>query len=477
LLTPAVPKNPPQIEKLPLVTESQLLDRLHQTLDYIMQVIPTAVGVLENIIDNSFPFDPLNAQSYIEFVTNLLRLTKYTAAIEPKVLRLIIEKLVTIDVELSIALEDKDKDDVEILVELARAEAENPPKAAEDEEDDIMDDDEEDLNARRTKISQASMIKLDTILNLLFERYTFIMTNELHRADTAFEQLVATFTRSILPAHNSHHCQYLLFRFCQQSPAMLHNFTATLLQIAFDRSRAIAVRSSAVSYLASLAARGARVESEAVIDLFNRLFAELDSLRAGYEVTAKGPDPERYRYYYTVFQACMYLFTFRWREFLVKAPKDEDGDETRGEDSKGDDDDPSAHRWLPGVREAFSEHIHGRVNPLKVCAPEVVNMFEVLCRHTAFLFLAPKVELNRRVRLTRGAPPAGSLARETALSARRGEEGLRLEGHYAFEPYLLPGGRRWVGGLYVNFEDVAPQGVLDEAASSDDEDEDDDGDE
>jgi RNA polymerase I-specific transcription initiation factor RRN3 len=377
---------------------------------------------------------------------------------------------VAVDVQLSIDLEDMDSDEVEELVAQASEEAENPAKNGED--DDMMED-QDDPEARRTKISRASMIKLDTLLNLLFERYTFIMTNEPNRADTAFEQLVATFTRSILPSYNSRHCQYLLFRFCQQSPATLRNFTATLLQIAFDRSRAVAVRSSAVSYLASLAARGAKIEPEAVVDLFNRLFAEIDALRAGYEVTAKGPDPERYRYYYTVFQACMYLFTFRWRDFLVKDPATAElhGAETKDDDEGATrhDEDGSAARWLPGVREAFSEHIHGRVNPLKVCAPELVAMFERLCRRTAFMLLGPKIELNRRVRLTRGAPPSGSLARETALGARRDEEALRLEGQYAFEPYLLPGGRRWVGELYVNFEKVAPPGVLDEESSDEDE--------
>jgi RNA polymerase I-specific transcription initiation factor RRN3 len=431
-------------------------------LDYIIQIVPTAVGVLETVIENSFPFDLLNPQPYIEFVINILRLTVYAKAIEPKVLRLIIEKLVAIDVQLNIDLDELDADDVEDLVAQAREEAENPPQDEEDEEDEQIDD-EEDPVIRRQKITLVSIVKLDTLLNLLFERYASIITNEPQRADTAFEQLVATFTRSILPSYNSRHCQYLLFRFCQHSPAMLRNFTTTLMQIAFDRSCAIAVRSSAVSYLASLAARGTKIERDAVLELFDQLFAELDALRKGYEATAKGPDPERYRFYYTVFQACMYLFTFRWRDFRVRNP----GSKPNGDDADADDADldETANRWLPGVHEAFFEHIHGRVNPLKVCAPELVTMFERLCRRTGFLFLKPKIEVNRRVRLTRGAPPSGSLARETALSGRRDEDGLRLEAQYAFEPYLLPGGKKWVTGLYVNFVDVAPPGVIDEDSS------------
>jgi RNA polymerase I-specific transcription initiation factor RRN3 len=252
---------------------------------------------------------------------------------------------------------------------------------------------------------------------------------------------------------------------------MLQNFINSLLQIAFDRSRAIAIRSSAVSYLASLAARGSKIMRESVHDIFDRLFAELDTLRAGYEATAKGPDPERYRFYYTSFQACMYMFCFRWRDFVASstaaATAADDDDDEEEDDADAAATSPHATRWLPGVREAFSEHIHGRVNPLKVCAPELVAMFARVAKALGFLYIYPKLATNRRVRLTRAAPVTGSMARETALSGRLDETALRLEGHYAFEPYLLPCSKKWVEGMYVNFEDIAPPGMLDEDSSDD----------
>jgi len=262
-----------------------------------------------------------------------------------------------------------------------------------------------------------------------------------------------------LTTYNSRHSQYLLFRFSQLQPEFYQSFTKALLKIAFNKHGATPIRMAAVSYLSSFVARGAKVSNQDALDLFDRFSQELEKLRKKHENISKGPDPEQFRFYYTLFQGCMYIFCFRWKAFLLNP----------------DDDDSVEKKWHVGVKDVFTVNMHSKINPLKVCSPLIVDMFAKVTKALGFLYIYSILETNKRVRLTR-IVHFNSMARETALTMKTSEVSLKLEAHYAFEPYVLPVSKQWINGLYVTFNTVAPPGLLDDE-SSDEEDEDDEEDE
>jgi RNA polymerase I-specific transcription initiation factor RRN3 len=275
-----------------------------------------------------------------------------------------------------------------------------------------------------------------------------------------FSQLISMFTRSNLTTTGSRSIQYLLFRFGQLDKTIHANFVTSLLKSAFDRNLAVPVRCTAISYIASFAARGAHLEDKVVRSLFDRLSKESEKLRNDHEAISSGPDAEKFRIYYTIFQGLMYIFCFRWRAFLLEPQEDESDD---------------GYHWIPDIKEIFNRHIMSRLNPLKVCAPVLVGMFAKVTKHLNFLYLYSILETNKRVRLVRGVQYV-SFARESSLSQNNSESALQLTSQYAFEPYILPISKRWITNLYINFSDVAPVGLdedwSDEDDSSDDEEDD-----
>jgi RNA polymerase I-specific transcription initiation factor RRN3 len=426
-----------------------------------METIPSSMGIITSSIASTFPFSLADARKYIDYVGNLFRMITYDQSLEPTILGLIMEHLVVIDVHVGIELEDLDEDDVAGLMESVKDESQKLDTfqlADIDEEDDTLLDDQEKAEAMALKSTMHALMKLDIVLDLIFGHFNSIIESE--SPELAFNkvgQLVAMFTSKILVTYNSRHCQYLVFRFGQSNQQVFELFMKELLAIAFDRNRAAAIRCSAITYLASFAARGAQLSGDHVRRVFAIFSKELDRLRTNYDKeNIRGPDPDRFRFFYTLFQACMYLFCFRWKDFLLNPEDFEDIHE-----------DIANAKWDPSVRSTFTLNVHCPVNPLKCCSPVVVNQFAYVCSSLKFLFINDIIEQNKRIRLTR-VTTMNTISRETALSSTSTEKTLQLEAQYPFEPFSLPRSRKWVDGLYLEFIDPNPN-----VESSDEEDDDD----
>jgi RNA polymerase I-specific transcription initiation factor RRN3 len=439
-------------------------------------------NLLEESIKRCFPFHRANTKAYMAYVKNILTMCTYFPDLQVRTVRLIIDKIVVIDGAIGTHIDDLDDEELEFLEnqlrdDMAELLASDQPEAekkkrVDENGEEIASDDEDENDATQSmmkslKSMKEDMLKLDVVIGLLFEHYHKVLSKEVAQKQIvngksslltsyAFETLLYAFQDTVLTTWSSRHSQYLLFRFSQLQPEFYECFTDSLLKLAFDKHGAIPIRMAAVSYLASFVARAAKVGNEDVLNLFARFSKELEKLRKKYENISKGPDPEQFRFYYTLFQGCMYIFCFRWRSFLINP-----------------DDDESVERiWHAGVKDLFNLNMHSKLNPLKVCSPLIVDMFAKVTKSLDFLYIYSKLETNKRVRLTR-VLQFNTMARETALTMKTSESSLKLEAQYAFEPYALPISKQWIKGLYVTFDTVAPPGMLDDEDSSD-EDEDDD---
>ncbi|KAK7545704.1 RNA polymerase I-specific transcription initiation factor RRN3 [Phyllosticta citricarpa] len=444
----------------PPVTRPQLRERVHEALKRLLKLIPSASGVLSNILAASFPFAADSTKVHVFYTQNLLQITSYAPELKGAILALITERLVKIDVQIQVDMEDLDEDIEETLVEDVMNQNEET-KITEEDDDDMSGEDSDDesvtsldepTDEKRLKKVRESVGKMDAMIDMLFEYYHQIFVKGTAvDSDATFELFISQFTNTLVPTYRSRHTQFLLFHYAQVSTKYIDRFTGACASMVFDSTRPEIMRLTACAYLASFIARGAHVPTTTVRDVFDVLGHQLDNFRVNNEAKCKGPDLRRYAIYYAMAQALIYIFCFRWRELVI----DETGDLEDEEELLLEGRDLT---WLPGIKENLMRNIYCKLNPLKICSPGIVGQFARIAHHLRFLYVFPLVETNKKLRLSKTVSSAvlygGLQERETALSAKLGDDALQLDGYFPFDPYSLPRSKRWMEGDYKEWKSI-----------------------
>lgn len=447
--------------------------RVHRALQYLLQLIPSASSILSSILTSTFPHQTDSKRAHATYVQNILKILIYAPELRAEVLALITERLVKIDVQVQVDLEDLAEDVGDGLVQdipqIRDGFAEIMDDSESTDDESVFSDDAGNEESRRTKDIMRNVEKMDIILDLLFTYYSQLITGT--STDTHFNALdilLSQFVTIILPTYRSRHTQFLLFHFAQLSPSFVDTFVGTCVQIAFDTVQPGIVRQAAAAYLASFVARGTHVPANIVRDVFSYIGAELERLRYLHEPGCRGPDLRRYATFYSLVQALLYIFCFRWRDLQYRPNSHSSRSSTpTSPDYEDDGDIPNLYeeqpRWRPGVKDILTTNIFSKLNPLRVCAPAIVTEFARIANHLGAIFVFHLIETNKRVRLPTSCSSFSSSAmgvyshpeRETALSARRDGESLQmLDGFFPFDPYHLPLSKRWLGGDYREWTGV-----------------------
>lgn len=472
-----------------MVPRSKIYLRVHSALHYFLQLIPSASTVLSSVLTSAFPHQTDSKRSHATFVQNVLRILSYAPELRAEVLTLITERLVKIDVQVQVDLEDLAEDVGEgVVQDIPRMQSDieeilDDSESSDDES--ITNTDVENREARRTKDITKNVEKMDIVLDLLFNYYSQIISDV--SADAGFgtlDILLSQFVTIILPTQRSRHTQFLLFHFSQLSPSFIDTFVGTCVQVAFDKVQPAIVRQAAAAYLASFVARGNHVPPNIVRDVFSYIGAELEALRSIHESTCRGPDMRRYSTFYHLVQALLYIFCYRWRDLQFNPgenPNDSDFEEDEDESLPAIYASGKGPLWYAGVKDVLVSNVFCKLNPLKVCCPAVVTEFARIANHLGILFVYHLLETNKRVQLSQFAHSASQSSvlsqpeRETALSARRDNESYQLlDGFFPFDPYHLPISKRWISGDYREWKGMPGLDDDDEGrdSQSDDEEED-----
>ncbi|KFY06893.1 hypothetical protein V492_07668 [Pseudogymnoascus sp. VKM F-4246] len=467
----------------PIVNRTQLSSRVHTALKYLLRLIPSASGTLAPILSAKFPFSDESKKAHMAFIDNLLKIIDYAPELKSDIFALITERLVKIDVQMQVDLDDMDDDVAAAVVQSVSIRSEltgdNDSEAEDSDSDSDASDDSLDEGENRVKAMQDNVEKMDAILDTLFELYTPHFEDPLSStAISTFDTLLSHFRNIILPTYRSRHTQFLLFHFAQTSEHLIDTFAGECVDLAFKPGRPAVLKQSAAAYLASFVSRGANVLPHVVRDVFDYIGTNLDLIRSENEVSCRGPDLQRYSTFYATTQALLYIFCFRWRD-LVVSPSAEDG-EIDEEDFVGRD-----LEWRAGVKELLDRTIYSKLNPLKICAPSIVEEFAKIANHLRFMYVYPLLATNKRIRLSQFALGGNAgLLRDsgfsTGVATEDGEEESwhQLEAYFPFDPYQLPKSRRWVENDYVAWRGVPGLRQDDEEEEDDSTDagEDDDGD-
>lgn len=450
---------PKTIPGYPPVKRTVVKDRLHFALRYILKLFPACEPLLQGQMGNHYPSSADTSEVHLEYVDNLLRLREYTN-LGRDILELVTLKCCELDIEMQLDLQDDSDETVQqIMQDIAATEAQLAEREAtsaggldsdeEDEEDSDVESimsDESDLEeiARIAKIRN-KIQSMDAILDRLFSLYDRELSSDLSSADASdcFENILADFVNIILIRYKSRHSQFVIFWAAQKSPEFTSRFIGCLLDIIItDSSRTALDKQTAVAFLTGFVARAAKVNGEDVRLVFTCLLDYIEYFRKQYEQSALGPDLTRYPVFYALFQGLLYTFCFRWRDLVMVE-----------EGSFVDPDDMATYRraeltWVDGLQGRIKACVHSKLNPLKVCAPAIVQEFARLAHALNLIYVYPRLEQNKSISLSAvaHATPSG-MFRDTGTFHE--ERSTPLQADFPFDPYQLPVSKRWLEQEHV----------------------------
>ncbi|KAF8681643.1 RNA polymerase I-specific transcription initiation factor RRN3 [Rhizoctonia solani] len=492
------------------LTRRIICNRVHNLLSHLLGLIPTLPLMLQPIITSYFPHKKLSKLAQTTYIRNLLTLSGYCPALSDAILSLIVERAQQIDVEIQVELEDLDDDNDPEGGDIFNLDGfdsvigeedhlQNPVFGDEDEEEildglsdissengDLAEDDVAE-GPSNVKHIQDMVSKLDAMLNLVFEHLAAIPSETLSSFPSSSTKqppiipvtperqleirhsqlwnLIAIFKRTIVKTHKSRYTQFLLFWYSSLHADFTDVFLGVLMDRLMDTTLPDMARVGAASYVASFISRAKHIDTANARAVIGVLCDYLrDTVDKVEELEARDsnftPVVSQYALFYAIAQAVFLIYCFRWREL------GEDPDELLVE---GDE---SPKLWMPDLL-VVQRAIMSALNPLKICAVNVVQQFARVSNSTGFVYCFTILESNRRSDLaTAETPPPqygtrlkidpkhARLMRDPALDAD-------LNAFFPFDPYKLPISHKYIDHVYREWSSVA----LEEDEDSDEEEE------
>jgi RNA polymerase I-specific transcription initiation factor RRN3 len=446
-----------------IVRQPRIHSRARRAIVYLLNLVPATSSTLTQVIQRKLTMDYRKPRERLLYTRNFLALLEDAPELKAAVLSMITSELIKLDVSVQVDMEDyADELGEEIVQEVSSSQtllnsasqvvslSKATEEGAEDEEDcgsttsDDEEDDEDDLDPtelRRRKV-MVHLETVDAVMELLFEYYhPLVLSSSLEVSEEAMNLLTTHFSNHILPTYRSRHAQFLIFHFSQTCSVFVDKYATTCISTLLDHNQPPVLRQTAGSYLAGFVGRGAQVPLPVIKDCFQLLCDELGTLRRAFEPSCRGPDLKRYASFYSMMQAIMYIFCFRWRD-LVDSGDDSD-DEQRVEE----------HQLPYSIKNSLDLAINSSLNPLRICTPDIVNQFAETCLRLRLFYLFPKIENNKHVRLpnTRRSPEDLAMGQIERDLGWVGESGM-LEGYFPFDPYRLPRSGRWIADDYLEWK-------------------------
>ena len=344
------------------VTRQVIYDRTHEALEYIMDLVPTAAhSTLFPVLVSEFPNKSEKRLAQTTYLQNLLQVIEYAPELRSKVLAMVVERVIKIDIEIQADIEDLQGEEGDSLARELNHGAEDDDES--DTSDDSEDDYEDEMKQNSVEKIKETVDKLDSLLEILFEFFSRyfpagISSDEKNiNADTRviFEHLLESFDKTILPTYQSRYTQFVIFWAVQKSPKFIDVFLGELIGCATDNNKSQVLRQAAAAYVASFVGRAKMMDKISVRTVVSLLCNWLNAFLVRREIDCSGPDIGKFGSFYSVFQAIMYIFCFRWRDLKI-------GEEENGEESAPGG---TGERWIPGLL-VMQRAIFSKFNPLKV---------------------------------------------------------------------------------------------------------------
>lgn len=454
----------------------------HSLLHRLVKLMPTSTASLPDILKSHYPHQTDSAKITMRYIQNTLQVVEYAPDIRKSTWELLFEKVVELDVGLQGELEDIDEIEIEDEelssdeegYDTAHSELGSPAKnkviiAIDDSDDDQFHD--EDFEISEYEIEDTSLSasevrqKLDMILSYLLDTIDCNLALpqiESGEGPVFFLMLQTHFKTYILSTYQTRSAQYLLFKAAHADAMLMDSFLASLIETSLAPKETMETRLKAVQYVASLLARAKGISEEqivAVISIFRTWLDQYVLEREAEVDFVSGGGMGRFRLFYSVTQALMYIFCFRHAVIRKPAPTDS----TVLSDSE----------WHCDLDKLFRRLIITKFNPLRYCRRTVVAMFAQIAQKEGLVYCFTIMEQNRlgggRASSSRTVPATG----DGIVLWHRTADFLMLDSYFPFDPLHLPTAKEKIQNCYIEWADVADE---EDSGSEeyDEEDEDDD---
>ncbi|XP_077980326.1 RNA polymerase I-specific transcription initiation factor RRN3-like isoform X2 [Glandiceps talaboti] len=432
--------------------EEKSFECTHTALKDIIKIAPLAPTVLMSLLSEYFPYMKKEIHTQECYVKNLLEITLYLPNLRSKIMELIVEKMIKIDVHApkhevqEAEMEDED-DDNEDENEFMEEDMQFDMEEIEDTDnsiDEIKKDNKEDIDDDEGGPMNHEMAdKLDVMMSVLLPYIHHVCHPHgkfnMEHAKPLWRQLLGIFEKVILPTHASCHVQYIMFYMCSFNPSIVDAFLDFLLKKIQDPNTIAIVRQSAAAYVSSFLSRAKFVPLSIVKATFDILLPWIHKYIDGQDGSTRSyPDVDIHGPFYSVCQAVFYTFVFRHKEFL--------------ESSKNT-------AYVKTLN--FSRIVMCRLNPLRVCLPTVVNMFATVTRMYQIVYCYTVMERNNRSFL----PVVSHGQNKFKLTNLN-----PLDSFFPFDPYLLSRSKKYVKPFYQEWEgNLSDQEDVHSSANDEDE--------
>lgn len=377
----------------------------HQILAQIITYIPTSINSLPQFFKKNFPHHISSTTTELtNYVQNLVKVLDYSPELQFPIYQLIIEVSIKLDVELQNQL-DEDEEEIE----------------------DLLDDPDLGLS------------KLDNIISILLNctspHFTIDQLNS-GQGITLFNTITSLFKSHILPTHFTKLIQFILFHITQYQPELADSFLVLLIDVAFNPAETLEIRLKSIQYLSSYIARAKNLSSHQITFIVSYLVGWLNKFIIEREQEVHLGGMERFKLFYSTFQALLYIFCFR-HELLITS--------------------------TTTTTKFFQRAILTKFNPLKFCDETVVHIFAKLATRLNVCYCYSIIEHNKRERMlqTTGLPSA-------VANFKQKQEFLDLEAYFPFDPLVLPISKSIVAPNYIEWSDVNPEEDSESESDSDD---------
>jgi len=351
------------------VERSVIYERVHHALQFVLDLVPTAAfSTLFPALIYEFPHKSESKRAHLTYITNLLRVIEYAPSLRNKLLTFITDRVIKIDTEIQADLNDlEDEQSEELEAEIVgagmeRNEGRGVTGAEEEMEEDEMESDDsgEEYGIDAVANIKDTVDKLDVMLDILFSYYSKSFPSKSTESPTqesieSFGLIMKLFSGIILPTYRSRYTQFLIFWAAQKAPRFSDSFCVTAITKALDNTLQSGARQAAAAYVASFIARARLVPGQYVQISTKIMCRWLGAFVDQRSAECEGPDVSKWGGFYSVCQAVMYIFCFRWKD-LREVEEDEFG--VVGE------------RWM-GFLQNLNKAITSKFNPLKVCSLRV----------------------------------------------------------------------------------------------------------
>ncbi|XP_055595204.1 RNA polymerase I-specific transcription initiation factor RRN3 [Uranotaenia lowii] len=390
------------------VANSEVIQKfapIHDLILRLKNVIPMIFSVILVQLRKHFPYFKKPTHVVCGYLHNTLWMTEYSSMFSEELMDIVFNRLLAIDV-------NAPRNEIE--------EAEFPE---DDQQIFNMDQDPTDGTGPddddwKMKLPLAETLDccMEQIYSFIEQRLTSAGASS-GESDRLFKMLLTLFDNHILPTHNTHHVQFLMFYLCSFKSAYVEYFITHLWGQVCNPNVSTPMRQAAVGYVGSMLARAKFVP----VGLLKSTLRELSNWVHNYiqrtDSMNYNQSLKAHMVFYSVCQAIFYVVAFRSR-LLTSCAKN--------------------LSFLQSLQ--LSSIVTCHLNPLRVCLPTVANAFAGVTRAHQLAYCHTILERNARRKLATVYKTESQMPDEC------------LETFFPFDPYLLKKSGKRIDPIFMPYQ-------------------------